>query len=112
MLGAVPSVFAAGTDRIRVGLVGCGGRGLGAVRNCLAADPSVQLIALGDLFADRIDAAMTEFTEGATGDEPRPPLPADQFGVTRDRCFTGFDNHRHVLDSGIDPGSDCRLSPE
>jgi len=102
LVGALPSVFAAGTDRIRVGLVGCGGRGQGAVRNCLAADRSVQIVALADLFPDRLDAAMTEFTKGSDGDEPRPPLPADQFAVTRVRCFTGFDGYRQVLDSGID----------
>ncbi|MEI6106257.1 MAG: Gfo/Idh/MocA family oxidoreductase [Opitutae bacterium] len=103
MLGAVPSVFAAGSDRIRIGLVGCGGRGLGAVRNCLAADPSVQLVALGDAFADRIDAALDEFTKGApNANPPRPPLPADQFAVTRECCFTGFDNYKQVINSGID----------
>lgn len=103
LLGSVSPVFAAGSDRLRIGLVGCGGRGLGAVRNCLAADPSVQLVALGDAFADRIDAALTEFTKGG-GDEknPRPPLPADQFAVTRERCFTGFDAYKQVVNSGID----------
>jgi len=39
----------------------------GAVRNCLAADPSVQLVALGDAFADRIEAALTDFTAGVAG---------------------------------------------
>ncbi|MDQ5979681.1 MAG: hypothetical protein QG602_2656, partial [Verrucomicrobiota bacterium] len=48
LLGSLQPVFAAGTDRIRVGLVGCGGRGIGAVRNCVAADPSVQLVAVCD----------------------------------------------------------------
>src|SRR5690242_5862609 len=92
LLGSVTPVFAAGSDRIRVGLVGCGGRGIGAVRNCLAADPSVQLVAIGDAFADRIDAALAEFTKGGgDANNPRPPLPADQFAVTRERCFTGFD---------------------
>ncbi len=101
LLGSVTPVFAAGSDRIRVGLVGCGGRGIGAVRNCLAADPSVQLVALGDAFADRVDAAMREFTQGGEG-ESRPPLPAAQFAVTRERCFTGFDAYRQVIQSGID----------
>ncbi len=101
LLGSVTPAFAAGSDRLRIGLVGCGGRGLGAVRNCLAADPSVQLVALGDAFADRVDAAMAEFTNGG-GNETRPPLPADQFAVTRERCFTGFDAYQQVINSGID----------
>lgn len=103
LLGSVTPVFAAGSDRLRIGLIGCGGRGIGAVRNCIGADPSVQLVALGDAFADRVDAAMTEFTKGGGGaNDPRPPLPADQFAVTRERCFTGFDAYKQVINSGID----------
>ncbi len=103
LLGSLQPVFAAGTDRIRVGLVGCGGRGIGAVRNCVAADPSVQLVAVCDAFADRVDAAMKEFTEGGgDGNNLRPPLPKDQFAVTPDRCFVGFDGYKQVLASGID----------
>jgi hypothetical protein len=102
LLGAVTPAFAAGTDRIKIGLVGCGGRGLEAVRNCLAADPSVQLVALGDAFADRIDAAMKNFREGTPGNNPKPPLVADQFAVTQERCFTGFDAYQQVINSGID----------
>ena len=101
LLGSLQPVFAAGSDRLRIGLVGCGGRGIGAVRNCLAADPSVQLVALGDAFADRVDAALKVFTEG-TGDEKRPPLPKEQFAVTRERCFSGFDAYKQVINSGID----------
>ena len=101
LLGAVTPVFAAGTDRIRIGLVGCGGRGLGAVRNCIAADPSVQLVALGDAFADRVDAAFDEFTKGG-GNAAKAPLPAGQIALTREKCFTGFDAYQQVINSGID----------
>lgn len=101
LLGSLQPVFAAGTDRLRIGLVGCGWRGIDAVRNCLAADPSVQVVALGDAFADRIDAAMKEFTVGG-GNEKTPPLPKDQFAVTRETCFTGFDAYQKVIGAGID----------
>ncbi|HWA27658.1 MAG TPA: Gfo/Idh/MocA family oxidoreductase [Lacunisphaera sp.] len=101
LLGSVTPVFAAGSDRIRIGLVGCGGRGIAAVRNCLGADRSVQLVALGDAFADRVDAAMKEFVEGG-GNETRPPLPVDQFAVTREHCFSGFTAYQQVINSGID----------
>ena len=103
LVGSVPNLFAAGSDRIRVGLVGCGGRGIGAVRNCLAADPSVQLVALGDAFADRVEAAMTNFTKGGgNSNNPIASLPKDQFAVTGERCFSGFDAYQQVIDSGID----------
>ncbi len=102
IIGGFAPAFAAGSDRIRIGLVGCGGRGIGAVRNCLAADPSVQLVALGDAFADRVDAALKEFTEGTKGNNPKRPLAADQFSVPRERCFSGFDAYQQVINSGID----------
>ena len=75
---------------------------MGAVRNCIAADPAVQLIALGDAFSDRIAAAMKNFTAGTGGSNPRPPLSADQLAVTPDRCFSGFDAYKSVIGSGID----------
>src|SRR5581483_9849092 len=46
-------VHAEGKDVIKIGLVGCGGRGSGAVGDCLEADPAVKLVALGDVFEDR-----------------------------------------------------------
>lgn len=101
LLGSVSPVFAAGSDRLRIGLVGCGWRGIDAVRNCVAADPSVQLVALGDAFADRVDVAFKEFSEGGS-DGKRPPLSKEQFAVTRERCFTGFDAYKQVIASGID----------
>lgn len=55
-------VFAAGSDRIRIGLVGCGGRGLGAALQALAADAGVEIAALGDLFADQLHAAASAVT--------------------------------------------------
>lgn len=49
--GAIASrAWAAGSDVIRVGLLGCGGRGSGAVRDCLEADPGVVVTAVADLF--------------------------------------------------------------
>ena len=44
------SAHAAGAERIRVALIGCGGRGNGAVRNCMDADPAIQLVAVADAF--------------------------------------------------------------
>jgi myo-inositol 2-dehydrogenase / D-chiro-inositol 1-dehydrogenase len=72
------------------------------VRDCVAADPSVQLVAIGDAFADRVEAARKAFTEGTGGNNPRPPLPADQYALTPERCFTGFDAYQQVMAAGID----------
>ncbi len=70
---------AAAEDPIRVGLVGCGGRGKGAAEDAVKAAGNVQVVAVADVFADRAQAAAT------------------QFKVNPDRCFSGFDAYRKVL---------------
>lgn len=52
-LSLARSAHAAGNDALRVGLVGCGSRGIGAAANAMEADAGVRLAALADLFADR-----------------------------------------------------------
>jgi len=47
---ALPRAFAAGSDTLKVGLIGCGGRGTDAAKNCVAAAPGVQIVALADAF--------------------------------------------------------------
>jgi predicted homoserine dehydrogenase-like protein len=51
-------MFAAGSDRLRIGLIGCGGRGEGAAKDCINAAKGVELVAMGDLFKDRMDKAL------------------------------------------------------
>ncbi len=109
-LGAVPllsrlpaAAFAAGSDRIKVGVIGTGGRGIGAMRNCLDSDPSVQVWALGDIFPDRVESALKNFTEGTPkARTPLPPLGPDRLAVTKERCFSGFDAYKQVINSGVD----------
>ena len=91
--GALPAggVFAAGDQRLRVGLVGCGGRGTGAALQALRADPSARLVALGDVFADQV-ASAAEVLAATAG----------QFDCPTTRRFVGQDAYRRVIDSGID----------
>lgn len=79
-------------DRIRVGVIGCGGRGTGAALDAINADPSVEIVALGDLFPDRVESSRKSIMEKA----------ADRCKVTDDKCFSGFDNYQRVLGAGID----------
>jgi anaerobic selenocysteine-containing dehydrogenase len=58
-LGLASRAYAAGSDRVRVGLIGCGGRGSGAASNCLEADDGVEIVAIADAFQDRIDRGLT-----------------------------------------------------
>src|SRR5438477_117711 len=81
-----------GGDTLKVGLVGCGGRGTGAAANALNADPNVQLWAMGDMFADRLDTSLKQLASEFNG----------KLAVGTERRFTGFDAYRQVIDSGVD----------
>src|SRR5215218_4088737 len=63
--GFPAGVYGQGDSTIRVGLVGCGGRGSGAAVNALNGDPNAKLVALGDAFKDMADAALNNFKQGA-----------------------------------------------
>src|SRR5947199_374046 len=53
-----PNVHAGGSDVLRLGLIGCGGRGTGAAAEALNADKHVNLVAMGDVFADRLQLSL------------------------------------------------------
>lgn len=96
---AMPSgVFARGSDTIRVGLVGCGGRGTGAARDCLRGAPGMELVAMGDLMPDRLAESRATLAKVAaeSADFRRG------YKVTDATCFTGFDSYQRVLGAGID----------
>ena len=89
--GLAAVAHAAGTDTLRIGLVGTGGRGTQDVVNCAKSAPGVQIRALGDLFKDRVDGCYNRL-------KGTKELSADQFQVTPDRCFHGWDNCQAVLE--------------
>ncbi len=98
-------VFAAGSDTIRVGLIGCGARGTGAAMNCVTSSPGVEITALGDVFPDRVQACLARLKDNARAkewDASREWRQADQIKVTPDKCFSGFDACQKVLASGVD----------
>ena len=91
-LGAITgSAHAAGSDVIKVGLVGCGGRGTGAAEQSINSSSNVKLYAMGDLFPDHLGNAKEKLARFG-----------DKFDVSDDRCFTGFDAYKQVIDSGVD----------
>src|SRR3954451_2615621 len=69
--GSALNAHAAGSDEIRVGLVGCGGRGKGAGGDVLASTDGVRIVALADVFKDRIDDARNSLTEDSKKDKAR-----------------------------------------
>lgn len=97
-------VFAAGAERVRVGLVGCGSRGAGAAMNCAIADPAVEITALADVFPDRVAATLARLKDDTAGKEwscSREWKDAARVKATRETCFTGFDAYRQLLASGL-----------
>ena len=91
--------YAAGSDKIRIGLIGCGGRGSGAVNNCINADPSAELVAMGDVFKDRIDKSLDLVKRGNQIAEKVSP---ERIKITPDTRFGGFDAYQKVLACDVD----------
>lgn len=87
-------VHAAGSDVLKVGLIGCGGRGTGAAEQALRADKNVKLTAMGDAFADRIERSL--------GTLKKEEKVAGKLDVKDDHKFVGFDAYKRVIDSGVD----------
>jgi predicted dehydrogenase len=75
---------------LKAGLIGCGGRGTGAALNHLESAPNVSIVALGDVFQDRLDGCR-ERIKKEKGVE-----------IADENCFVGFDNYQKVIDSGVD----------
>jgi predicted dehydrogenase len=82
-----------GSDKIRVGVIGCGGRGSGAAKNCLDSAPGVEIVALGDLFERQVNSAEASIKKHAAGKSLAQPAI---------QKFWGFDNYQKVLAADID----------
>jgi myo-inositol 2-dehydrogenase / D-chiro-inositol 1-dehydrogenase len=93
-----PRAAVGSSDVIRIGVVGCGGRGTGAARDAMRGSDNVEIVALGDAFADRLASCRANLEKAAS---ENPELGA-KYRVTSERCFTGFDAYEKVLHSGID----------
>ncbi|MHC5062058.1 MAG: Gfo/Idh/MocA family protein, partial [Planctomycetota bacterium] len=85
-------LFAAGSDKLRVGVIGCGGRGTGAAMDCIRSSPNVEIVAMADMFADRLDRSLAELSRNVD----------DNVSVTNDTSFTGFDAYEKVIACDID----------
>lgn len=86
-------VHAGGSEIVRVGVIGCGGRGAGAAQDALSADPHTEIVAVGDTFLDRIQQGMETL---------RQSKHSDRIKVDDDHIFTGFDAYKRVIDSDVD----------
>jgi myo-inositol 2-dehydrogenase / D-chiro-inositol 1-dehydrogenase len=83
------SAHAAGSDVIRIGLIGCGARGPGAANNAMNVDPGVRLVAMSDIFASRVRSRRDMLKQ----------WKKDHVNVDDAHCFSGLDGYKHVIDS-------------
>ena len=88
-LAGLPAAHAAGSDIIRVGLVGCGDRGTGAAAQALAADSGARLVAMADAFEDRLENSLETLRKNEA--------IAGKLDVAPNRRFVGFDAYRELL---------------
>jgi predicted dehydrogenase len=88
------AVHAASDETLRVGLIGCGGRGSGAAVQALTADANVKLVAMGDAFADRLQSSLDNLKKQGE--------IAAKIDVPTERQFVGFNAYQDVLSSGVD----------
>ncbi|MCC6426776.1 MAG: Gfo/Idh/MocA family oxidoreductase [Phycisphaerales bacterium] len=103
-VGIAPSVIArtahaAGSDEIKVALIGCGGRGTGAAVDSLHASPRIRIWALSDVFQDRMDQAHAGLTNIS---ESVPEECVKRVSVPKERMFLGFDAYKEAINSGVD----------
>jgi len=88
------SAHAAGSETVRVGFIGCGNRGTGACKETLSSKGPTRLVAVGDLFPERIDTSLKNLG--------KYPEVAARIDVPPERRFTGFDAYQQVLQAGVD----------
>jgi len=97
-LPSLSNVHAAGSDVLKIGLIGCGspggGRGAGAAGQALNADPNTKLVAIGDMFKDHIDDKLKNLKQ----DEKI----GSRVDVEPDHCFVGWDAYKQVLAADVD----------
>ncbi len=92
LTGVARTAHAGGSDKIKVALIGCGGRGSGAIRNCLDADPAIHVVAVADAFErPAVNQARDLKRERS-----------DRVDIPDDHVFVGLDAYQKAIDCGID----------
>ena len=92
-LTAARAAHASGSETLRIGLIGCGGRGTGAARQALQADENVKLVAMGDAFENRLQSSLKSLSKIEM---------ANKIDVPADRQFVGLDAYEKVIASEVD----------
>ena len=93
--GFSSSLFASGDDTVKVGLVGCGGRGTGAAGQALSTNGNVKLTAVGDAFPENARGVVDAVKNGLGS-------KGERVQVKPENIFDGLDAYQKVIDSGVD----------
>lgn len=98
------NAFAAGSDEVKVGLIGCGGRGSGAAAQAMSTGRNVKLHAMADAFPDRLENSYSSLSRGKAGKSKveKGKGFGNAMDVPPERRFVGLDAYRRIMDSGID----------
>ena len=91
-LSIAQSAHAAGSDTIKIALVGCGGRGTGAAVNAMNTKANVKLVAMADAFRDSLDASLTNLRKEC----------GDRIDVPEKRQFIGMDAYEKAIACNVD----------
>jgi predicted dehydrogenase len=92
LLSLAPAVHAGGSDAIKVGLVGCGGRGTGAVQQAANAASQVRITALADFFPARLESCKQTLKNNI----------GEKFAIPEKNCFTGLNAYKELIESDVD----------
>ncbi|MDR8391733.1 Gfo/Idh/MocA family oxidoreductase [Aliifodinibius sp. S!AR15-10] len=91
LFGSLPvgaSAYAGASDTLKLALIGCGGRGSGAARQALTADKGIKLVAMADVFRDRLDGSLQRLNER---------FGSDQIDVPEEHKFIGFEGYKNAI---------------
>lgn len=91
-----PTAAKANSETLKVGLLGCGSRGGDACQQMLQGNENVQLIAMADLFEDKLQQKLRQYTNS------KDDRVTKKLNVDPDHCFVGFDAYKKLFETDID----------
>ena len=102
LAGALPAgAYAAGDETIKIALVGCGGRGAGAASEAMRTQGPTKLVAMADVFENRLKGSLNHLKNGFKDKADVPP----------ENCFVGFDAYKKAIDCIAPGGVVCLATP-
>jgi predicted dehydrogenase len=85
---SMPGAYASGSDEIKLAVIGCGGRGTGAVFQALETGHNIRLVAMADAFRDRLDSSYEPMLQ---------KYGKEKIDVSEDRKFVGFEGYKEAI---------------